>query len=130
MPATVKTPGQVLAAELRREFSIGARTRRRRGRTDFRRDIIEAIESATRYPGTYVGARHEAYARAWVIACAWRKHVDGYRIDGVLHSRITQMSPWQLTALLGRMVDAGISNVGEAEVFFQAMACEAYAAAA
>lgn len=49
---------------------------------------------------------------------------EGYRIPGILAYRISQMTPWQFAGFLGEMVDAGVTNVGEGEVFFSKMARE------
>src|SRR5262245_51658025 len=105
---TARTAGQTLAAELRAAFRVGTRTCNWRAGLNLREEMIEAIENATRWPGYYTGRRHEVFTKAWVIACSWRKHIDGHRIDPVLRSRITQMSLWQIANLLGRMVDAGV----------------------
>jgi len=45
-------------------------------------------------------------------------------------ARCNGLSPWQLCNLLGRMIDAEISNVGEGERFFTQLRVEMYAQAA
>jgi hypothetical protein len=38
------------------------------------------------------------------------------------------MTPWAFSAFLGDMLDAGVTNVGQAEVFFADMSRQAVAA--
>jgi hypothetical protein len=45
-------------------------------------------------------------------------------------THINALSPYQFCNLLGRMVDAGITNVGEGEQFFAQLRTELYAQAA
>ena len=108
--------GQKLAAELRRYFSIGTRTRRFRLRDGYRQDLhadmVEAIMNAVQYPG-YFSDRVTALLRpGWGPALAYGKHVRGYRIDGTLAYRINSMTAWQFAALLGEMANAGVSVHG------------------
>lgn len=115
------TKGRKLADSLRKNFSIGARTRRYRG-GDLHADMIEALRNATFYPGYYADERHDLFAAAYGVYLAYVKHVDGYRIDGVLRARISQLSPYRFAALLGEMFDAGVTTTGEGERFFAEMA--------
>lgn len=125
MQATAtKTKGQDLADTLRQMLSIGTRTRRYRGRTDLHAEMLEAIQVATEYPGYYTGAKNDALQGAWSVYCAYQKHVGGYRIDGTVRRRIVEMSPYRFAALLGQMVDAGVTNAFEGELFFAEMARE------
>jgi hypothetical protein len=57
-------------------------------------------------------------------ALSYSKHVGGYRIDGTLAAHIQGLSPWRFAALLGTMLDAGVSCTGDGERFFAAMARE------
>lgn len=123
MQATAtKTRGQELALTLRRHFRIGTRTRRYRNGIDLHEVILEALANATHYPGYYTGETHRVFTSAWAVYCSYRKHVDGYRIDGRLRYKISLMSAWAFTALLGEMVDAGVETVGDGERFFAEMA--------
>lgn len=120
------TSGQELTAELRRYFSVGTRTRRRRKdadgcRRDLHADMIEAIRFAATQPGYYGERTKKALAPGFGTALAYEKHVKGYRIPGVLAQRINAMTAWQFAGLLGRMVDAGVTNTGEGERFFAEM---------
>lgn len=126
MTTTQATAGQELTAALRRYFSIGARTRRNRkesyGRRDLHHDMIEALHFAAQYPGYYSDATQAALRAGFGAALAYDKHVNGYRIDGTLRRVITEMSPWNFAALLGQMVDAGVTTTGAGEQFFSEMA--------
>jgi hypothetical protein len=128
------TAGKTLAAELRRYFSIGTRTRRRIGHrgtlTDMHGDMIAAIMNAAWYPGYYVERTQDALHAGFGAALAYEKHVKGYRIDGTLASEINGMSPWRFAGLLGKMVDAGVTCTGDGERFFAGMARELHAASA
>lgn len=128
-----RTTGQVLAATLRQNFAIGTRTRRYGKifghRTDLHTAMIEAIENANHYPGYFGPEKTAILATAFATALSYRKHVGGYRIDGMLAQHINRLSAYQFAALLGRMVDAGVTNVGEGERFFADMAREISAAA-
>lgn len=126
---TTQTAGQALTATLRRYFSVGPRTRRYRKdrygyRADLHREMIEAITNAAQYPGYYVESTNEALRAGFGAALAYGKHVDGYRIDGVLRFTIAEMGPWNFAALLGQMVDAGVETTGAGERFFSEMARE------
>lgn len=123
--ATAQTAGQELTAELRRYFRVGARTRRYRNSADLHDSMIEALHTATVYPGCYSQRTNDIFASAWGVYLSYAKHVGGYRIDGMLRYRISQMSPYQFAALLGRMLDEGIQNTGDGERFFSEMAREA-----
>jgi hypothetical protein len=115
------TAGQAVASELRRYFSVGSRTRRNRGGQNLPKLMIEAIRLAACAPGYYSERTHEILRPAFGAALAYEKHVDGYRIDGTLAYTINSVSPWQFASLIGQMVDAGVTNNGEGERFFQKM---------
>lgn len=119
MTATT-TEGQQLAATLHRIKHIGPRTRQHRGHLNMRDDIIESIRLAATMPGYYSPHTQEALSIGFVAVNAWTKHVEGYRLPGEQTAELMALSPWQFTALLGEMVDAGISNTGEAERWFRA----------
>ncbi len=123
---TTKTAGQTLADTLRANFNIGTRTSRYGKvfghRTDLHNAMIEAIENAVHYPGYYNDEKTAVLHAAWGAAMSYRKHVNGYRIDGTLAYRINSLSAYQFAALLGRMVDAGVTTTGDGERFFSDMA--------
>lgn len=124
------TQGRKLAESLRKNFGVGTRTRRHRAGGDLHADMIDALQNATVHPGYYTGERNDLFAAAWGVMLAYGKHVTGYRIDGVLHRRITTMSPYRFAALLGDMLDAGVQTTGDGERFFAEMAREGRASAA
>lgn len=115
------TKGQELTATLRKSFRINSRSRVHRAGMDLRTEMLDAIRNAVYYPGYYGPEKTAVYSEARGALLSYDKHVDGYRIDGMLRYRITSMSPWQFAGFLGEMVDAGITNVGEGERFFAAM---------
>lgn len=117
-----KTAGQELAATLRRIKGVGTRTRRWRGKLDLHADMVESLYNATTYPGFYTGGTHRVLAGAWIVYCAYSKHVAGHRIAALVQYAIGQMSPWRFAEFLGDMLDSGMTNVGEeAERFFREM---------
>lgn len=125
-----KTTGQELAATLRKSFRIGPRTRDYRDGRSLKADLLESIENAITYPGYYGPERTELSRAASGALRSYQKHVDGYRIDGELRMHIVDLSPWYFAALLGDMVDAGITNVGEGERYFEQLARDVRAARA
>jgi hypothetical protein len=128
------TKGQQFAKDMRKNLGIGTRTRRWGSRTfkgsDLHRMVLDCIAEATHYNGMYSEARQSLFRAAFPALCSYEKHVLGYRVDGELFAHINRMSPWQFCNLIGQMIDAGITNVGEGEVFFAEMARQLYAQAA
>jgi hypothetical protein len=126
MANTENTAGQDLTAALRRYFSLGTRTRRyrtdRNGRRDLHTEMVEALCYAAQCPGYYAPATQDALHAGFGAALAYGKHIQGYRVSGTLIAKISAMSPWQFAALLGQMVDAGVTTTGEGERFFSEMA--------
>ena len=116
--------GQELTATLRRYFSVRPRTRRYRNSDDLHADMVEALRYAGWYPGYFTERTQAALHAGFGAALAYDKHVGGYRIDGTLRARISAMSPWHFAAMLGGMVDAGVTCTGDGELFFAAMARE------
>jgi hypothetical protein len=126
MTTTQNTAGQELTATLRRYFSVGTRTRRFRTdsnglRCDLHRDMTEALTYAATMPGYYSERTESALKAGFGAALAYEKHVQGYRISGTLAAEINGMSAWNFAALLGQMVDAGVTNTGAGERFFAEM---------
>ncbi|WP_055693345.1 hypothetical protein [Streptomyces prasinopilosus] len=128
------TKGQRFAKDMRKNLGIGTRTRRWGSRafkgSDMHRMILDCIAEATHYNGLYSEARQELFRSAFPALCSYEKHILGGRADAVLVARLNALSPWQLCNLLGRMVDVGITNVGEGEQFFAQLRAELYAQAA
>lgn len=120
-----RTAGQQLAAALRKGHAINSRSRDRRDGYSIKARMLEDIRLACQHDGYFTPEKTALYRTASGAVRSYDKHVDGYRIDGVLRYRITSMSPWEFAAFLGDMVDAEITNVGEGERYFARMAREA-----
>lgn len=131
--AARSTKGQIFAREMRAYLHIGARTRRfnsKKWQQDGHRDILNLIAEANNQPGMRNAKREAIFQTAYAALCSWEKHIDGYRADALLVSHINAMTPYQFCALLGDMIDADISNVGQGERFFRRMTGLLYAQAA
>jgi hypothetical protein len=118
------TKGQQFAKGMRKNLSIGTRTRRWSSSTfpdsDMHKLILESIAHAhaTHRDGRYGEARTELVRAAFWALCSYEKHIWNGRADPVLVAYCNNLTPWQLCNLLGDMVDAKITNVGEGERFF------------
>jgi hypothetical protein len=112
------TTGQTVTKTLRKVLHIGARTRRYRDGEDLYARMLEAVTLAATLPGYWLPATQEALRPGFMAACAHNKHVQGGRVTGALVHHITTLSPWAFAAYLGEMVDAGITNVGQAEIWY------------
>lgn len=131
--AARSTKGQIFAREMRSYLRIGARTRRfdnSKWDKDGHRDILNLIAEANNFPGMRNADSEAIFRTAFAALCSWEKHIDGYRADAMLVSHINGMTPYQFCALLGDMIDAEITNVGQGELFFADMACDFCARAA
>lgn len=113
--------GTEFAKMVRKNFGISARTRTYRGGMNMKNEILEAIANANNYPGYYSEAKTELFRPAFPVMLAYAKHVQGGRVDPMVAYQIEMMSPWQFAGLLGEMIDAGITNNFEGEIFFQNM---------
>jgi hypothetical protein len=114
------TPGRRFADALRQLKRIGHRTPLTRGGLDMRADMIESVGFAATTSGYYSPEIEDALRPGFAAVNGWVKHVDGYRLNGTQISYLRSLTPWQFATLLGEMVDAQISNVGEAERWFRA----------
>lgn len=123
-----QTSGQQLAAALRKGAAINSRSRDRRDGSSIKERMLEDIRVACEYGGYFNAEKTALYRTASGAVRSYDKHVDGYRIDGELRFEITSLSPWMFAALLGDMVDAGITNVGEGERYFEQLTREMRAA--
>lgn len=127
------TKGQIFAREMRSYLHIGPRTRRfnsKKWMRDGHRDVMDLIAEASYSPGMRNAEREAIFQTASAALRSWEKHIDGYRADAVLVSRINSMTPHQFVGLIGDMIDAEVSNVFEGEQFFAEMARRMYAQAA
>jgi hypothetical protein len=128
MTAT-KTAGQQFTAHVAKSLAIGGKTRNHRGSRNMRNEILETVDTACQYPGYWTPERQSAIRAASTAVAAYRKHILGARVDSIVCWYVREgMSPYRFAQFLGRMVDAKISNMGEAELFFDAMRDEANAA--
>jgi hypothetical protein len=114
--------GTEFAATIARYFSMNGRSRRFRAGRDMHAEIAEAVHMAAEVRGYYTEATQEALRVAYAAVCGYEKHILGYRARPETCAKVAAMSPLQFAKMLGQMVDAGVSNQGEAERFFQAMA--------
>jgi hypothetical protein len=115
------TAGTEFAKTAARYFHIGAQTRRYRKGTDLHAEIAEAVHMAATLPGYYSEATQEALRVAFSAVCGYEKHILGYRARPETCRKVAEMSPRQFLALLADMVDAGVSNQGDAERYFQGL---------
>lgn len=113
------TTGSQVAAELRRYLSIGTTTRRWRNGDDLLVRMVETIEQVAFQPGYHTERTETALHPAAGAAMAYRKHIDGYRVDGTTIAYIKGLSPWRFAGFIGEMVDAGVTNTGDGERFFR-----------
>lgn len=116
------TNGQRFARRMRGNLGIGPRTRRHRAGRNMHKDILECIANNAWIPGYYSDDRSELFGFAYGSWLAYDKHISGRRVDGNLIALIDAMSPWKFCALLGQMIDANVTNVGQGEQFFNDMA--------
>lgn len=124
---TTKTTGQQFTTALRRTHHIGPRTRwgrdgysRIEGTYNLRTEMTQTTLDAGQHP-EWFGDDGEALRAGFDAILGWMKHVghvDGGRIDAVAAAALRRLSPYRWAALLGEMVDAGITNTGEAERWF------------
>ncbi|MEV6696201.1 hypothetical protein AB0M68_03435 [Streptomyces sp. NPDC051453] len=124
------TKGTQFAKTMRSNLGISARSRRFRKGVDLHAEILECIRNATYYPGYYTGERAELFQAAFSAQVSYTKHIAGYRADATVVAHINALSPYQFCALIGDMIDAEISNVGEGERFFAEMDRRVYGQAA
>lgn len=133
MTATL-TAGQIFARDMRKNWGIGTRTRRfdRRkiGGTDFHGSIIESVQNATYENGYYSEQRQSVFRTASAAMFSYNKHIAGHRANTNVITYINSLTPWQFCNLLGEMVDANITNVGEGERWFADLSRRLYAQAA
>jgi hypothetical protein len=118
-----KTAGQTFTASMVKNFGIGTRTRLN---GDLREDILKAVHDAAVMPGYYSEQRTAAFTPAFAAVNGYVKHIDGGRVDAIVCWYVREgLSAYQFTKLLGRMVDANVTNMLEAEDFFKTLSAEA-----
>ena len=122
------TDGQTFAKAICKYMSIGPTTKRYRRIKgshfdhDLHADILANVEIAATDP-KFFSSTEQASALALAIAPvrSHRKHVQGCRINGTKIAKIQSLTAWQFVQYLASMIDAGITNVGEAEEFYRKM---------
>lgn len=115
------TAGTEFAKMVRKNFGIGARTRTYRGGMNLKNEILEAIANSNNYPGYYSEAKTAIFRPAYPALVSYQKHVGGGRVNPLVSYEIEMMSPWRFAALIGSMIDAGVTNTFEGEEFFRDM---------
>ncbi|MFF5445510.1 hypothetical protein [Streptomyces sp. NPDC012888] len=120
------TRGQQFAKTMRYTLSIGTRTRRHTAGRDLHAEILDAINETNLYPGCRNEETEAIFRTALAAYWSHQKHIAGYRVDCRLVAHINAMSPWQFCNLLGRMIDADITNVGEGELFYAELRTELF----
>lgn len=120
------TAAQTFTASMLKNFRIGTRTRLR---ADLREDILNAVHNAAVMPGYYNQARTAAFRPAFAAVGGYTKHIDGGRVDAVICWYVREgLSAYRFVKLIARMIDAGVTNMLEAETFFAGLRAEANAA--
>lgn len=109
------TKGQEFAKTVTSLNQIGARTRRYRKGADMHRAILGDVQMAIEAPFTFSETSAKALTSAWTAVAAYYKHIDGGRARPETCLAVKALSPYRFAQFLGRMIDAGISNMGEAE---------------
>jgi hypothetical protein len=109
------TKGQEFAKTVTRLNGIGGRTRRYRKGADMFNMMLADVQTAIESPFAFSETSSKALASGWTAVCAYRHHIDGYRGRPELCAAVKSLSPYRFAQFLGRMIDAGISNMGEAE---------------
>ncbi|WP_181785353.1 hypothetical protein [Streptomyces phytophilus] len=110
-----QTKGQEFVKAITTLHHIGPRTRRYRDGSDLVRAMLTDVQQAVSTPIMFSEQRATALQTAWTAVTAYYKHIDGGRISPEKCLAVKSLSPYQFAKFLGRMVDAGIGNMGEAE---------------
>ena len=127
MTATAtKTAGQTFTASMVKNLGIGTRTRLRQ---NLREDILEAVQRAATIPGYYSEQRTAVFSAAYPAVNGYHANSGGSRVDSIVGWYMREgLSAYQFVKMLGRMVDAGVTNAYQAEQFFRSLRDEANAA--
>lgn len=109
------TKGQEFAKTITRLNQVGGRTRRYRKGADLFNLMLDDVQTAVSYPNAFSEASTKALTSGWTAVTAYYKHIDGCRARPELCAAVKSLSPYRFAQFLGRMIDAGISNMHEAE---------------
>lgn len=126
---TAKTAGQTFTASMLKNLGIGTRTHARRNGLSLREDILEAVQHAATIPGYYSEKRTAEFRVAYPAVNGYHANSGGNRVDAIVGWYLREgLSVYQFVKMLGRMVDAGVTNSYQAEQFFNGLRAEANAA--
>lgn len=125
-----KTAGLKMTASVAKFHSIGGKTRNRRRRhISVREQIAETITYAATLPGYFTPEQHADMRVAYTAINGYKNHILGGRVNTIVCWYVREgLTPYQFLKLIGRMVDAGVANAYEAELFFNSLRDEANAA--
>jgi hypothetical protein len=126
---TTKTAGQKFTAQLVKTLHVGGRTRNRNRRGSVRENMIDTVQTAATVPGYWTKDRQAVLAAGYTVINGYRNHILGGRVDSIVCWYVREgLSPYQFAKLLGRMIDADVTNAYQAERFFSTLRDEANAA--
>lgn len=109
------TKGQEFAKTVTRINGIGGRTRRYRKGADLFNLILSDVQTAVESPFAFSKTSTAALTSGFIAAWAYHQHIDGGRARPEICLAVKDLSPYRFAQFLGRMIDAGISNMYEAE---------------
>lgn len=109
------TKGQQFAKTVTRINQVGPRTRRTRKGIDIVASMLSDAQEAVSSPFMYSETSAKALAAGWTAVTAYYKHIDGGRARPETCLAVKSLSPYRFAQFLGRMIDAGFSNMAEAE---------------
>jgi hypothetical protein len=111
------TKGQQFVKAITTLHHIGSRTRRYRDNRDMVRVMLDDVREAVANPFMFSEDRAKALQAGYTAVNAYFKHVEGCRIAPEKVLAVKSLSPYRFAKFLGRMVDAEISNMYEAELW-------------
>jgi hypothetical protein len=109
------TKGQEFAKTITRLNQIGGRTRRYRKGADLFNLMLADVQTAIESPFAFSETSTAVLTSGWTAVTAYFHHIDGYRARPEICVAVKDLSPYRFAQFLGRMIDAGISNMYEAE---------------
>lgn len=121
------TTGQLFAREMRAYLHIGPRTRRHREGNDLygndlHRAIVQTVIEVTTGQWVHPDRISPAIRPAFGAALSHDRSITSGRSETIVVAYVNSLSPWDLCALLGEMVDAAIIHVGGGERWYSSLA--------
>ena len=113
------TKGQQFVKAITTLHHVGPRTRRYRDHRDLIRVMLDDVREAVVAPCMFSEQRAKALQTGYTAVNAYYKHIEGCRISPEKTLAVKALSPYQFAKFLGRMIDAGVSNMFEAELWLQ-----------